>query len=87
VPVLKQIAAREGQVVCVHDGVVIIDGKIIARTLERDGQHRPLRAWTGCQALVERELFLLNAGNLASFDSRYFGPVDASSVRGRATRL
>jgi len=33
------------------------------------------------------ELFLLNATNLGSFDSRYFGPIDASFVRGRALLL
>ena len=86
VPVLKQIAAREGQVVCVRNGVVRIDGKTVASTLQRDGFGRPLRAWSGCRPLVDGELFLLNAGNSASFDSRYFGPVDASFVRGRAIR-
>jgi type IV secretory pathway protease TraF len=45
-----------------------------------------LLAWNGCRQLVERELFLLNPSNRASFDSRYLGPLDASFVLGVATK-
>jgi len=86
VPVLKQVAAVAGQGVCVRSGVVYIDGAAVARTLDVDRQHRPLRPWDGCRVLLSHELFLLNPGNPASFDSRYFGPLDVSFVRGRATR-
>jgi len=86
VPVLKQVAAVAGQAVCVRNGVVYIDGAVIARTLDVDRRHRPLRPWNGCRVLLPHELFLLNPGNPASFDSRYFGPLDVSFVRGRATR-
>ncbi len=87
VPVLKRIAAVAGQRVCIRNGAVYIDGIAVARTLGEDGQHRPLAHWKPCRLLVEGELFLLNPVNVASFDSRYFGPIDVSFVRGRATRL
>ena len=87
VPILKQIAATAGQHVCVRDGVVYVDGIGVARTLGVDGRQRPLTAWPGCRRLVKDELFLLNPHHEASFDSRYFGPVDASFVRGRAVPL
>ena len=86
VPVLKQIAAVPGQEVCVRDGAVYVDSYAVAKTLERDGQHRELRSWHHCRPLLPRELFLLNPDSLASFDSRYIGPVDESFVIGRATK-
>lgn len=84
VPVLKRIAAVAGQRVCVEDTTVSIDGKPLARALDRDGKERPLVAWKHCRTLQVSELFLLNPTHPASFDSRYFGPLDASFVRGRA---
>jgi conjugative transfer signal peptidase TraF len=87
VPILKQIAAVAGQCVCVRDAVVYIDGNAVARTLDSDAKERPLTAWAHCRQLISDELFLLNPYNEASFDSRYFGPLDASFVRGRAIPL
>jgi|SRR5579862_7501808 len=87
VPVLKRIAAVQGHRVCVADGWVLIDGLPVAATRSVDGQHRPLSAWSHCRELLAGELFLLNVKSAASFDSRYFGPVDVSFVRGRATAL
>ena len=84
VPVLKRIAAVEGQTVCVRNGVVSVDGAPIASTLSVDGNGRPLTAWRHCRRLINGEIFLLNLPAPASFDSRYFGPIDASFVRGRA---
>lgn len=86
VPVLKQIAAIAGQRVCVRDRLVYIDGSAVARALDLDGQHRELHAWNGCRVLQSQEVFVLNLRSPASFDSRYFGPLDVSFVRGRATR-
>ena len=87
VPVLKRIAATAGQRVCVRDGTVLIDGAAVATTLTRDGRRRSLIAWPHCRKLETGELFLLNASAPSSFDSRYFGPIDVSFVRGRAFLL
>ena len=87
VPVLKRIAATAGQRVCVRDGTVFIDGAAVATTLARDGKRRSLTAWPHCRTLETGELFLLNASAPSSFDSRYFGPLDVSFVRGEATLL
>jgi conjugative transfer signal peptidase TraF len=87
VPILKQIAAVDGQRVCIRDTVVYIDDTAVARTLDTDSKHHPLTAWAHCRHLIGAELFLLNARNPASFDSRYFGPLDESFVRGRAIPL
>jgi conjugative transfer signal peptidase TraF len=87
VPVLKRIAATAGQRVCVRDGAVLIDGAAVATTLTLDAKRRSLIAWPHCRKLESGEIFLLNANRPSSFDSRYFGPLDVSFVRGRANLL
>jgi conjugative transfer signal peptidase TraF len=87
VPVLKQVAASSGQQICVKDRAVFIDGIPMARTLDQDGKHRPMTVWKHCRTLQVGELFLLNVAHPGSFDSRYFGPLDVSFVRGRAVAL
>lgn len=84
VPLLKRIGAVAPQSVCVDQQVVRIDGAIVATVRERDGAQRPMQAWTFCRQLRPGELFLLSSTSPASFDSRYFGPVDASAVLGLA---
>ena len=84
IPLLKRIGAVAPQHVCIVNGVVRIDGVPVVAVLRADRMGRPLRSWTPCRALVEGELFLLSVTNPASFDSRYFGPIAASAVIGRA---
>lgn len=87
VPLLKRVGAHGGQQVCLHDRVIRIDGDAVAIALSHDTTGRPLPLWTQCRSLSSDELFLLNPAKKASFDSRYFGPVVVSSVRGRAIPL
>jgi conjugative transfer signal peptidase TraF len=83
-PVLKQVGAVAGQHVCARSDAILIDGAMSVHVLHSDRIGRPLPAWRQCRSLVDGELFLLNTGNAASFDSRYFGPVSVSAVRGQA---
>lgn len=84
IPLLKRIGAVAPQHVCIVNGVVRIDGVPVAAVLRADRIGRPLPSWPQCRALAEGELFLLSATNQASFDSRYFGPIAASTVIGTA---
>ena len=86
VPVLKRIAAERFDVVCESSGIVRINARIVAYTLPRDGRGRQLGVWNGCRSLAGDEYFLLGR-SAASFDSRYFGPVRASALLGRAIPL
>ena len=83
-PLLKQIGAMEGQVVCVRSGVVRIDGRTIAIVRSHDGRGRPLYPWAGCRPLAHGEVFLLTSHSHASFDSRYLGPVRREAILGEA---
>src|SRR5690606_8428551 len=87
VPLLKSVAAVAPQRVCVQGSQVRIDGVLVARRLRWDRQGRALPDWQSCRRLVGDELFLLSSSNPASFDSRYFGPVSADAVIGRAQPL
>ncbi|WP_439861800.1 S26 family signal peptidase [Pseudomonas sp. MBLB4136] len=85
-PLLKSVAAVAPQQVCVRDSQLGVDGLLVARQLRGDRQGRALPVWRGCRRLMGGELFLLGS-HPESFDSRYFGPVSADTVIGRAQPL
>jgi conjugative transfer signal peptidase TraF len=87
VPMLKRVAAAAPQFVCADAQRLRIDRSQEIRVRERDGQDRPLPVWRQCRHLVAGEIFLLGDALSKSFDSRYFGPVDASLVLGEARAL
>jgi conjugative transfer signal peptidase TraF len=76
---LKIVAASPGAVVCRFGSRVWTDGHSRAWALRTDGLGHPLPGWRGCWRLRARELFVLGSHS-ASFDSRYFGPLDRQSV-------
>jgi conjugative transfer signal peptidase TraF len=87
VSLLKRVRAVGGTRVCGCDGAVYVADEPVVRALDVDRLGRPLTGWQECRVLASDELFLLHPGNIASFDSRYFGPVKTTDVRGRATPL
>lgn len=87
IPLLKPVAAVAPQKVCVVGDQVRIEGRVVATVLRTDSRGRLLHAWSQCRRLRPGELFLLSTSNPASFDSRYFGPVRASTVLGVAHPL
>lgn len=84
IPLLKRVGAVAPQHVCIVAGQVHIDGVPVATTLPADRMGRPLPSWRQCRQLRADELFLLSTANPASFDSRYFGPINVSAVIGIA---
>jgi len=84
VPLLKHVVAKAGQRVCRTGGVVSIDARPVAIAITRDRLGRALPVWQGCRTLATDELLLLNPAHPDSLDGRYFGPLPASTVLGRA---
>ncbi|MEW5997902.1 MAG: conjugal transfer protein [Proteobacteria bacterium SG_bin5] len=84
VPLLKHVAAKAGQRVCRIGVTVSVDTRPVAVALTRDRLGRPLPVWRGCRTLAAGEMLLLNPDHPDSLDGRYFGPLDASAVLGRA---
>jgi conjugative transfer signal peptidase TraF len=84
VPMLKRVLALPGQTVC-RDGVaIIVDGIDVGHAHERDGRGRPLPSWQGCRVIAVGDVFVMNWQSADSLDGRYFGPLPASAVIGRA---
>ena len=86
VPLLKRIAASQGDEICRTGFDISINGRHVATALSADSMGRPLPVWRGCHVLNDREIFLLN-DNPRSLDGRYFGATDRALVIGRATFL
>jgi conjugative transfer signal peptidase TraF len=84
VPMLKHVLALPGQTVCRQGLTVSIDAIAMGAAHERDGRGRRLPVWQGCRVIAAGELFLMNWQSADSLDGRYFGPLPASAVIGRA---
>lgn len=77
---LKRVAAAGGDTVC-RQGARVTTPLGVRAAASHDRRGAPLPVWSGCRRLGEDELFLLG-DTAGSFDSRYFGPVRRSDVRG-----
>ena len=87
VPLIKPIAALDGQTICRQGLRITIDGAFVGAALAHDHRGLSLPVWRGCHTLGAREVFLMNPAEPDSFDGRYFGPLPVSSVIGRAAPL
>ncbi|MFT8481170.1 MULTISPECIES: S26 family signal peptidase [Acetobacteraceae] len=87
VPLLKPVAALPGQTVCRANGSITIDDRSVGDALTSDHRSRPLPVWRGCHRLSPGEIFVMNPAEPRSLDGRYFGPLPASTVIGRAIRI
>jgi conjugative transfer signal peptidase TraF len=79
---LKAVAAGPGDVVCATAGRLRINGRDRAPIAVRDSIGVTLPRWSGCRRLDANEIFAFADRVPNSFDSRYFGPIDRSSVVG-----
>ena len=84
VPMLKRVLALPGQTVCRIGLKITVDGIDVGEALERDRRGRPLPVWQGCQVIENGDVFVMNWQSADSLDGRYFGPLSASAVIGRA---
>jgi conjugative transfer signal peptidase TraF len=84
IPMLKRVLALPGQTVCRSGRTISVDQIDMGEARERDSHGRPLPVWHGCRVVGEDELFLMNWQSKDSLDGRYFGPIAASAVIGRA---
>jgi conjugative transfer signal peptidase TraF len=87
VPLLKHVAAVAGQTVCRIGRSVTVDAIEMGDARERDRRGRALPVWEGCRVIRRDEVFLMNSQSADSLDGRYFGPLPAASIVGRAIPL
>jgi conjugative transfer signal peptidase TraF len=87
VRLLKTVAALPGQRVCRIGNKIIVDGIAICEARETDRLGRELPVWQGCRNIGADEIFLMNTSVADSFDGRYFGPIAATAIIGKAHPL
>ncbi|HKN29956.1 MAG TPA: S26 family signal peptidase [Roseiarcus sp.] len=87
VPLLKHVAALAGQSVCRIGVTISVDGVAVGDAHERDSRGRALPVWQGCRVIGQDEVFLMNRRSADSLDGRYFGPLPAATIVGRAIPL
>ncbi|USQ95259.1 S26 family signal peptidase [Caulobacter sp. RL271] len=86
VPLLKTVAATGGDTVCARGPEILVNGMVVAVRKARDRRGRRLPGWQGCQRLANGAVLLVNPAP-DSFDGRYFGPVPATAIIGKARPL
>jgi conjugative transfer signal peptidase TraF len=85
-PVLKPVAASEGDLVAVTPSGIRVNGIELPNTapLDHDGRGRPIAAYSSGVYQVKPGQVWLLVPHPDSFDSRYFGPVSSADVIARA---
>lgn len=85
-PLIKTVVATEGQTVDIA-GYVSVEGHLVAHSeIHRvDAEGRALSPWHG--GIVPPGYLFLHSDFAGSFDSRYFGPVPAAGLLGRAVLI
>ncbi len=84
IPLLKVVVAVNGQLVCGTEDGFFVDGRRLARAKARDRWGRALPIYRGCETVSVDDVVIVNTGAPDSLDSRYFGPIPARGVIGRA---
>ena len=82
---MKRVLAVAGDVVASSEEGIIVNGHLLSASAPReaDSAGRILPRYTFSDyTLKASELLLMSDVSWASFDARYFGPVDAGQVRG-----
>jgi type IV secretory pathway protease TraF len=87
VPLLKHVAGLPGQRVCRSGATVTVDDIVLGEALPRDRLDRDLPDWQGCRLIQDDEIFLMNPEVRDSLDGRYFGPLPADAVIGKARQI
>jgi conjugative transfer signal peptidase TraF len=87
VPLLKRVLGLPGQRVCRAGRTITVNGIEMGEALEHDSLGRDLPVWQGCRVIGDDQLLLMNWEVRDSLDGRYFGPIPAASVIGRAVPL
>jgi len=84
VPLVKRVLALPAQTICRIGHTITVDSIAVGDARERDSHGRALPVWRGCRVVADGDVFLMNRQCGDSFDGRYFGPLPATSVVGRA---
>ena len=85
--IIKYVVAKEGDIVCVRDNILLINNKEIVSIHVSEGQNNQLPRFAFCGKIDKDRYLLLSTRNPRSFDGRYFGLISSSHIRGRAVPI
>jgi conjugative transfer signal peptidase TraF len=82
-PLMKRVAALEGDVVDFRDDGVAVNGRLLALSAPKqaDPSGRPLPQLRGRVVVGPSQMLMMSSYNAGSFDGRYFGLVERSQVK------
>ncbi len=83
-PLIKPVVAWPGDTVETSAQGVTVNGQLLANTLtiDHDSTGHPIRPYAyGTYHVQPGQLWVVSSFSPKSFDSRYFGPIPARSVR------
>jgi conjugative transfer signal peptidase TraF len=83
---IKPVVALSSDRVCTDGGTLVVNGCMLGAVPTEDSAQRPLPQTTGCGPLSDGQVFLASRYP-RSFDSRTFGPVSLTQIRGTVTPL
>jgi len=89
-PLLKPVIGGPADEVVVSPAGIAVNDNLLSHTapLDRDSERRPLTHWPfGRYAAARGSLWVASSYNPRSYDSRYFGPIQESTVRARLRPL
>lgn len=86
-PLIKTVVALPGQTITVEGDQVAMDGELLAHSIiqAKDGLGRALPTYAG--GVVPLGALFVHSNYVASFDSRYFGPIPAGGILGLAREV
>jgi len=87
IPLIKTVWAVGGQIICWEDGVLRVPNYSDIAVLGQDNLGREVPRISGCHRLKDNEFLLISDQIKSSWDSRYFGPVNAEGILGQAKYL
>jgi conjugative transfer signal peptidase TraF len=87
VPLMKPVAAVDGDTVCLEGEAVRVNGQRVADRVRTTRQGRALPWPEECWTLDATTFFPLSLRHSSAVDGRYFGLVPVSSIQGRLIPL
>jgi conjugative transfer signal peptidase TraF len=89
-PLLKPVIGKAADEIVLTSAGITVNGKLLPHTapLAHDSAGLPLTHWPfGCYRAAPGTLWVASSYNPRSYDSRYLGPIQESSVRARLRTL
>jgi conjugative transfer signal peptidase TraF len=86
-PLMKGIAALQGDSVCVDDAHILINGQVVGPVFSRDSTGRAMPKLRGCFTVNAGFFLPLSTLIANSFDGRYMGQQPLTTVRGEVHRI